>query len=448
MGILCYTRGRSFRYTVHGVIGIWLVWVMILNHHLLAFLSNMAVDYALFATDRATEAILPTVIMSNTTSVQWQDSSVCWTHTPILIGGARTFELPTAACGTLRRRSFWESKTLFSPLAQEIEKHQSDCSLPTAVNELGEFDIPGGSLIEVGYWAGIGKHLHLWSDSLCVAMEQGFRVQTHRQDWLWLDQSYCDTKIADLRSPLLCYFPGAECRCNNSLTFEADSLREPLFPKLPAVYFKSERCSKMKNSNRDLHNFRAAAMEYLFTQLSPLILREAERQVGLLFPNGLVPKDLVVVHIRWGDLVKETAVSPIEAYISAVSTLLKYRFQEDTNANIYLLTEDPVAVQAFKDNAKPGWKIYVERFGEEFRSVRPSYGNHASRTARITKGRSGLVNLGGLLVAMEADNFVLTYGSNWSRLIDELRKNVLDPRCKTCTTMIFVKPAETEAAVK
>jgi hypothetical protein len=47
-----------------------------------------------------------------------------------------------------------------------------------------------------------------------------------------------------------------------------------------------------------------------------------------------------------------------------------------------------------------------------------------------------------LLVALEANYFVLTTASNWSRLMNELRKNVLDPSCGDCTRMIDLRPGE------
>jgi acetyl-CoA acetyltransferase len=46
----------------------------------------------------------------------------------------------------------------------------------------------------------------------------------------------------------------------------------------------------------------------------------------------------------------------------------------------------------------------------------------------LTKERTDLESLAALLVSMESNRFVLTRASNWSRLIDELRKNVVDPR--------------------
>ena len=102
------------------------------------------------------------------------------------------------------------------------------------------------------------------------------------------------------------------------------------------------------------------------------------------------------------------------------------------------------AVNMFRDMAPPSWKIFVDRSSELW-SHRPSkrYFNHASYTTLNTQGRGGLVSMGSLLVAMEAKDFVLTTASGWSRLMDELRRNVVDPQCSggnNCTTMIDLRP--------
>ena len=60
--------------------------------------------------------------------------------------------------------------------------------------------------------------------------------------------------------------------------------------------------------------------------------------------------------------------------------------------------------------------------------------------ATQSKGRAGLYTLIAVLIALEADSFVLTTTSNLSRLIDELRKNVVNPRCCWCTSMIDLRP--------
>jgi hypothetical protein len=99
-------------------------------------------------------------------------------------------------------------------------------------------------------------------------------------------------------------------------------------------------------------------------------------------------------------------------------------------------------VDAFMRAAEPGWKVFVDRTVPELNDYRPARGNRASWTTKNTKGRAGLVALGSLLVALEANDFVLTTASNWSRLMNELRKNVLDPRCGNCTRMVDLRPGE------
>jgi len=62
--------------------------------------------------------------------------------------------------------------------------------------------------------------------------------------------------------------------------------------------------------------------------------------------------------------------------------------------------------------------------------------------AEVTKGRFGLECLASLVIAMEAKFFVLTTGSNFSRLINEIRTNVIDVNCGNCTQMIDLRPGE------
>jgi hypothetical protein len=54
--------------------------------------------------------------------------------------------------------------------------------------------------------------------------------------------------------------------------------------------------------------------------------------------------------------------------------------------------------------------------------------------------RSGLIALGSLLVAMEANMFVLTTKSNWSTLMNHLRTQIVDPQCGNCTDMMDLRP--------
>ena len=92
------------------------------------------------------------------------------------------------------------------------------------------------------------------------------------------------------------------------------------------------------------------------------------------------------------------------------------------------------------DAAPAGWTIYVDRTIDELNDYRPAKGNRASHTAKNTKGRAGLVSMGSLLVAMESRYYVLTTKSNWSRMMDFLRTNIVDQKCGNCTRMIDLRP--------
>ncbi len=65
--------------------------------------------------------------------------------------------------------------------------------------------------------------------------------------------------------------------------------------------------------------------------------------------------------------------------------------------------------------------------------------NFPSAFARSSDGRAGLESIASLLVSLESNRYVLTLGSNWSRLINELRMTVVDYRCGNCTKMINLR---------
>ena len=324
-------------------------------------------------------------------------------------------------CGRLARD--WTGYNVQSPLAREIAENQAKCSWP-----VGTFELDNRN--------GMGSHLHQWSQAVCNAHEMGQRLHTYNPEWLWLDQSRCDMNMG-VKSPFLCYFPSMEYRCglNETRVKETPFVRDPRW---------TERCKRAAEEPGFVEAYRAASMEYVFRHISPIVVQEAERQIGMTFADlgGAAPDDLITVHIRWGDKSTEMSLAVIDEYITAVSDLLIQGKSNNSTANIYLASEDPEAYRAFSRAAPPGWMIYTDRMVTELSEFRPADGNQASTMAKNTKGRAGLVALGSLLVALEADNFVLTTGSNWSRLINELRKNVVDRKCGNCTKMIDLRRGE------
>jgi hypothetical protein len=193
------------------------------------------------------------------------------------------------------------------------------------------------------------------------------------------------------------------------------------------------------------NELRASATEFLFGHVSSLVVQEAERQIALVFEKvGQVPKDLITVHIRWGDKAREMQLVPISDYIQAIEEVLDQRKSNDKTANIFLATEDPQAVKEFQKLAPAKWNIYLDQYYTDMLPYRISEYNGSPKMSAQLNGRTGLVALGSLLVAMEANDFILTTASNWSRLFNELRKSILNPRCNDCTTMADLRPVKNE----
>ena len=353
-------------------------------------------------------------------------------------------------CGRLKRN--WMFNPPLSDYAKIIDQHQSNCSLPLASHH---FDNTFG----------LGSHIILWGQALCNGMETRLRMRSHAPEWLWLDQEYCDMRQQAIMSPMLCYFPSSEYRCSDSssvhyistdndkiISITGDSTRYSNVSTLPNITDprKTEDwCKLAKSSPEEKAMVRAASTEYLFQRLSPLVIQEAQRQIGIIFPNGIVPTNLVTVHIRWGDKFWEMDLPPIQEYIDAVNSILSVNPTHGNNtttavnattANIYLATEDPRAYKGFMEAIPNGWNVFSDITLLEINAFRPPKGNRASWAARNTKGRAGLVALASLLVAMEANMFVLTTKSNWSTIMNHLRTNVINPRCGNCTKMIDLRP--------
>lgn len=356
----------------------------------------------------------------------------------------------------------WTNLELHSILAKRMAQHQTNCALP-----LANFTYRNRY--------GLGSDLHVWTQALCNAMETGVRVRTEHP-WTFLDQGVCGTsKQSSLssssssmllkNSAMTCYFPQSELLCPADRVPDID-------PTIQHVLYKNKGmvgrvCGNvLASGNWTLSDVRAAGMEFLFAHLSPAVVAEAERQYHRVFRKRgkrtrssqppPTPDELIAVHIRWGDKKREMKLVSMEQYVQAVEQLVQEQRQrrrqqksgeppqrQQSSAHIFLATEDPRAVAAFQTAAKDrNWTVYVDPYFEEFLPHRnPAY-NGNPKMAEQLQGRPGLVALASLVLAMQANNFVLTTASNWSRIMNELRKNILDPRCGKCTKMIDLRQGE------
>jgi len=314
----------------------------------------------------------------------------------------------------------WTNLTMYSQLAKKIHAHQHNCSIPVAAHQFRSAKKEKRNYTQ--NW-GLGSELHVWGVYLLNAWSKGVRMRTTPSaDWAWWDQETCNGTASS--SLLACYFPNAETsNCSNEI-----------FTNKVKIHPEKECGAQVGKS---ASSERVAMTEYLFSSVSPLLIEEATRQLNSVFPNGAVPENLITVHVRWGDKAEETELQPIKAYIDAVKKVVKSK--KITTVNLLLCTEDPKAVEAFTSQMPKEWNVYLDQFYVYMLPYRPKESAMnvvGDVSMELLKGKAGLWALGSLLVAMEANIFVLTSRSNWSRLMNELRKGVLEPRCRNCTTMI------------
>ena len=336
-----------------------------------------------------------------------------------------------------------------SSLAKHIETTQNDCSMRRQ------------ALYRLTNGAGMGSELHTYGMTMCVVVEmQNVRLRTVGQ-WIYNDKEKCSDSV--IHGPLMCYFPQAEPICPN-ITQNIDALPVDTFD-IRYNDLTRKACPHITRNAGGYSNVRAATTEYMFTRVSDIVQTEGERQLNILFHGNnrtftpKVPKDLITVHIRWGDKLWEMKLITIDLYIEAVQQILDKRQEkkkkqkkqqtgsdgnesieeQHNNVHIFLATEDPIAYEEFMLKKPKHWQVYIDQYYIEMLPFRQEHGQwnvHVEAAEGRFQGRNGLIALGSLLVAMEANDFVLTTASNWSRLINEIRKNILDPRCNNCTSMI------------
>lgn len=348
----------------------------------------------------------------------------------------------------------WSNLALISPLAKMMEAHQTNCQLP-----LGD--------LRMRNTAGLGSDLHVWTQALCNGMQDKVRVVTHGP-WIFRDSNACAAATAstnhhdtttrkvnqrdkDDALAMLCYFPHSEVRCPQDRLMTTGALAGASSTDRVQLNSANKNVPRLCHKIRETHNLtfsdvRAAGVEYLFARTGPVIIQEARRQLRLLFGDiPPHPSQLITVHIRWGDKINDMELRPIDEYVTAVQKLAAAKNLQGSDVYVFLASEDPLAVQGFLDATKVhGWTIAVDAYFQEFQTFRDPSLNGNPHMAKNLQGRPGLVALASVLVALQANDFVLTTRSNWSRLLNELRKAVIDPRCGSCTQMIDLTQEEFE----
>jgi len=311
----------------------------------------------------------------------------------------------------------WINRPLHSALAKEIQEHQSKCTPKVA-----------------HHWqqkSGMGSDLHIWTQTICNSMQAGETLLQLDEPWIWNDKSFC--KEGNHTQPFSCYF-NLQSHCPNSTNVNH-----------PAKWTNGwNMCPKYIKDMDSRQVFRAAAIEYLFSNLHPRLVQEAEDAIKEVFGASGIPQDMITLHLRLGDKHTEMKlVTPLE-YYNAIDNFID-RHPHLTDPHIYVTTESLDGLEKVQEQLKKHqktWKVhyYAPAIFNSKEVISPM------DMADKTQGSIGKHSIIALLLAMEARYYIMTSGSNWSRLIDELRKNVVDVQCNKCTEMVDLRRANNRNA--
>jgi hypothetical protein len=303
--------------------------------------------------------------------------------------------------------------------------------------------------------SGMAADLHVWGEDLCQAMVLNSSLKTPTP-WLWKDESLCSDQTQGPgythgNSALSCYFGRAHQACS--------ALPLPrTFVHNPAMGGAHRFCPLYKYTDMEERKaWRAAVTETLFTSINPKIVHMAKRLSFETFGPKGAPEDLILIHIRWGDKfieMPDQKVVSINHYFNlAVEVVNSNNIKEPT---VFLATDNVNAINEFLNIAPKHWKIVWDptvcsKLYTKHLIGREKEQAVSCKLAAKFKGALGTLQLVALVLGMDAKYFLLTLCSNWSRMMDELRRSVIDPYCEgsegSCSEMHNVDSAGAKQCV-
>ena len=176
-------------------------------------------------------------------------------------------------------------------------------------------------------------------------------------------------------------------------------------------------------------------------QVSPKLLLQTRQAARRVFGCDGPPPDLITVHIRWGDKVREMRLPTPRELVGAVARLAERHGL--ARPSVFLIVGESDGLEAFLAMAPPEWTVYV--YTDSVTRIGPAPGGGGRlpsmhQLGARSGGQLGTASLISLLLGLEARYYVLTRASNWSRLIDELRAMVADAQCGGCTDTVDLRP--------
>ena len=315
--------------------------------------------------------------------------------------------------------------------------------------------------------AGIGSHIHIASHHLAVALElNAIFVWSDNVGEIYTDPGTCGSGG---EANLLCFFlPPSSCTLQDahapgatriSLRFgdagEAGGYGYKFY-HVPAAFQRlweaaglpAARSHNTGQQDAVKYWFRGQAAAYLMRPNAPTAaaFRQLRTAPGALLtaagpaappaqaarlgaPALPFPPGMVSLHIRHGDKGSEMRLVATEEYLAAAAVLAKMHPMALAPRGLFMSTEDPEAPRVAGGMLAAGGEY--AHWSMAWYDVPRANSNGPEQLSQFSLPRGVLTRIWLLqiLLALECDAWVGTRGSNWNRVIDELRC-VWVPKCQ------------------
>jgi hypothetical protein len=294
--------------------------------------------------------------------------------------------------------------------------------------------------------SGVGSNIHTVTAYLALAMNRGEVLVLHSEyGGDWVRGAYCDAARA--RSYECFFEPLSGCAPDGEPPPGATVLdvgSEDVVHQIPVAWHDAFKASAgdaaPDTPTRDVkYWWRAQGAAYVMRLNARTAAELGARRRALASPAGgatpvplPLPEGTYAVHVRHGDKSEEMRLFGFDKFARAITAA---RNSSGVNSlpplTLFVSTEDPAVIDdaLALAAASPGaWRVLHAPWGRD---------NAATLDAASKRGADETLNaLLNLWTALEATHFVGQLGSNWCRLMDELRRVWLGDRPGCCTPYV------------
>ena len=274
-------------------------------------------------------------------------------------------------------------------------------------------------LITDGWDSGFGSEMHVVGSHLAYAIENNLVL-------VW-GHSSCK-RFVNCTQGCACLYRELS-NCSSSVDFSQwNTVRHSEFNNVIPGVFKNAMISHIPSvTDHEMRYWWRAQSVGFIMRLNDETVEELSvmRQTpGLQYMSGgqvvpfPLPSGTVNAHIRHGDKFMEMTLVPSEAYAQAFTSMIQ-NMPNSFSRMLFVSSDDQKAINTCRELVENQKMTYI------YTNISRMGGGHQmSEWDRSRNGMQRKIILGHILqlfMALEADAWIGTRGSNWNRLIDELR---------------------------